>query len=170
MKFWYLSSCRAWKAEVKRVKSVGWGYGNEPGALLCELKEAFSESGRVTPITQSPVRNAVSGHWRIVWMELWDQEYIDLPGPGYIRIDNDGSGEFQFGAITGGFHTNPESACFDSTWEGSRECDEARGEIFGTLDAERKKGKLCSTIAFWEGHESEYRAIRFNPPARDKKL
>jgi hypothetical protein len=112
---------------------------------------------------QSPTKKIISGHWRIVWMELWDQEYVDLMEPGYIRIDNDGRGEFQFGVVTGSFQANPATTYFDSTWEGSQECDEARGEIYGTFDEQGKEGELCGTIAFWEGDESEYRAVRGAP-------
>lgn len=34
--------------------------------------------------------------WRISEMELWDQDAIDLLGPGYFRFDDEQSGEFQF--------------------------------------------------------------------------
>lgn len=103
---------------------------------------------------------SISGHWRIIWMEEWDQEYVNLVEPGYIRMDSQGNGEFQFGVVTGYFYTNPEKTHFDSTWEGSQECDEAQGEINGTIDEEGKEGELCGTISFWEGDASEYRAIR----------
>jgi hypothetical protein len=42
------------------------------------------------------------GKWRITSMELWDAAFIDLLGPGYIRFDADGGGEFVFGAVQGG--------------------------------------------------------------------
>ncbi len=42
------------------------------------------------------------GKWRITGMEPWDAEFIDLLGPGYIRFDADGGGEFAFGAVQGG--------------------------------------------------------------------
>ncbi|ERL62594.1 hypothetical protein [Piscirickettsia salmonis] len=45
-------------------------------------------------------------------------------------------------------------------WEGSQECDEAHGEIDGALDEEGRVGELCGRIAFLQGDESEYRAIR----------
>jgi hypothetical protein len=32
-------------------------------------------------------------------METWDAEYIDLVGPGYLRIDRQGGGFLQFGAV-----------------------------------------------------------------------
>jgi len=153
------------ETEFKRVKQVGWGYGDTLKAFLDDLKKTFPKSSKATCMKQS-TKKTLSGHWRIVWMALWDREYIDLLEPGYIRIDNDGGGEFQFGVVTGSFRANPVKEHFDSKWEGSQECDEARGEIYGALD---EKGELRGTIDFWDGDESEYRAVRFNPFVKDKK-
>jgi len=108
---------------------------------------------------KSDPKQTISGHWRIIWMALWDQEYIDLVEPGCIKISSAGDGEFLFGVVSGGFHVNSDSTYFDSTWEGAQECDEARGTIDGSVDTE---GKLSGTIAFWEGDESEFHAIRVN--------
>ena len=41
------------------------------------------------------------GRWRIKWMELWDQEFVDLVEPGYFQLDSDGLGFFVFGAVEG---------------------------------------------------------------------
>ena len=30
------------------------------------------------------------GRWRIKWMEMWDQDFVDLIEPGYFRFDDDG--------------------------------------------------------------------------------
>lgn len=38
-----------------------------------------------------------AGKWRIVEMEVFDQEYVDMEVPGYFRIGTDGTGQFQFG-------------------------------------------------------------------------
>ena len=65
------------------------------------------------------------GKWRITSMELWNAAFIDLLGPGYIRFDADGGGEFAFGAVQGGIDGH---AGFDSihfTWEGNDEMDHA---------------------------------------------
>ncbi len=43
-----------------------------------------------------------AGKWRIVEMEVWDQEYIDMDVPGFIRIGLDGTGQFQFGLVPPG--------------------------------------------------------------------
>lgn len=110
--------------------------------------------------SSSSKSTSISGHWRIVWMEEWEQDYVDLVEPGYVRIDDKGYGDFMFGVVTGGFHVNPEKRHFDSKWEGSDECDEARGEIDGTIDEEGNEGNLCGTISFWNGDESDYRAVR----------
>ena len=110
---------------------------------------------------QSALKETISGHWRIIWMEMWDQDYVDLVAPGYIKIDRGGRGSFQFGVVTGGFLTDPVHTYFDSKWEGSSEGDEERGEIYGTFsEDEEQEGNLCGTISFWSGDESEYKAVR----------
>ena len=40
---------------------------------------------------------AFAGKWRIVEMEVWDQDYVDMEIPGYFRIGSDRTGQFQFG-------------------------------------------------------------------------
>ena len=49
------------------------------------------------------------GKWRITSMEIWDAAFIDLLGPGYIRFDADGGGEFAFGAVQGEIDGHPSS-------------------------------------------------------------
>ena len=41
------------------------------------------------------------GKWRIIEMEMWDQDYIDLILPGYFSFDKDDLGYFQFGVVEG---------------------------------------------------------------------
>jgi len=45
--------------------------------------------------------NPYMGTWRIIEMEQWDQDYIDLVVPGYIAFREDNLGEFQFGTVHG---------------------------------------------------------------------
>lgn len=42
------------------------------------------------------------GNWRIAEMDVWPEDYIDLEVPGFIRIDSDGTGQFQFGLLCAG--------------------------------------------------------------------
>jgi hypothetical protein len=43
----------------------------------------------------------VTGRWRIVSMELWDANAIDLVEPGFIKFNNDRSGRSGFIAVQG---------------------------------------------------------------------
>jgi hypothetical protein len=42
---------------------------------------------------------SMTGAWRIVEMDLWDAEAIDLLGPGYIQFGADRTGRFRFIAV-----------------------------------------------------------------------
>ena len=53
------------------------------------------------------------GRWKIVWMTMWDQDYIDMEVPGHVTIGADGACYFQFGLVQGGFHIEPEDAYLD---------------------------------------------------------
>jgi hypothetical protein len=71
------------------------------------------------------------GRWRIIEMEQWDQDYIDLVVPGYIAFGDDNMGAFQFGTVEGSLdyriepYTNTERLEF--SWEGSDEMDPVGG-------------------------------------------
>jgi hypothetical protein len=101
--------------------------------------------------------NPLLGKWRITSMELWDAGFIDLLGPGYIRFDADGGGEFAFGAVQGGLdcHFGTDSAHL--TWEGSDDMDHACGD--GDADLE-EDGTLTGEIRFHRGDESSFTARR----------
>ncbi len=89
-------------------------------------------------------------------MELWDQDYVDMMGPGHVTIDDKGNGEFGFGVVNGYFRTESEQACIDSEWQGNDEMDEASGEIYASFE----EGELRGSICFDNGDESEFRAMR----------
>lgn len=110
--------------------------------------------------------NLFKGRWKIIWMELWDQEYVDYCGPGHITIDEKGNGEFQFGTVEGNFQIELEQDYFNSEWDGGDEMDEASGEIYGRLEGSEK---LQGDIAFYRGDESEYRAVRETQPISARK-
>jgi hypothetical protein len=44
---------------------------------------------------------SVVGRWRIVDMELWDQDAVDLVAPGFIEFRPDSTGSFGFIAVQG---------------------------------------------------------------------
>lgn len=41
------------------------------------------------------------GRWRITHMDLWDQDFVDAEVEGHFTFAADGSGEFQFGYVSG---------------------------------------------------------------------
>ncbi|PZR09182.1 MAG: hypothetical protein DI532_20505 [Azospirillum brasilense] len=98
------------------------------------------------------------GKWRITSMELWDAEFIDLLGPGYIQFDADGRGEFTFGAVQGGLDGHFGLNDVDFTWEGSDEMDHACGDGDAQLEED---GTLTGEIRFHLGDESSFTARRW---------
>lgn len=73
------------------------------------------------------------GAWRIVAMELWDQAFVDLLGPGTIAFDEHGGGEFHFGAVNGGLDCGYGNATVDFNWDGFDEMEEASGDGWAEL-------------------------------------
>lgn len=98
------------------------------------------------------------GKWRIMSMELCDAAFINLLGPGCIRFDADGGGEFAFGAVQGEIDGHPSSDSIHFTWEGSDEMDRACGDGDAELKAD---GTLSGEIRFHRGDESAFTAHRW---------
>lgn len=95
----------------------------------------------------------LAGKWRIVEMELWDREFIDLLGPGHIAFDDEGGGAFRFGAVSGLLECSYAKASIHFTWEGNDEMDDASGDGYAEL---QDNGSLNGTIAFHQGDESDF--------------
>lgn len=70
---------------------------------------------------------SLKGKWRIVEMEAWDKDFLDLVEPAYILI-GETSSEFAFGCITGSFSGVGDSNAIAFDWDGADEMDEARGD------------------------------------------
>ena len=86
------------------------------------------------------------GKWRIIHMNQWDQDFVDLEVPGYVTIRKDGMGEFQFGAVQGEMDCRIENIGGGSllafTWDGSDECDPASGRGWIKVDGKQLVGHL----------------------------
>ena len=98
------------------------------------------------------------GKWRITEMELWDSDFIDLLGPGYIQFSPDGRGEFVFGAVQGGLDCHYGQASIHFTWVGNDEMDETSGDGDAQLEED---GTLTGNIRFHLGDESSFTAKRW---------
>jgi hypothetical protein len=102
--------------------------------------------------------NPFKGRWKIVWMEMWDQDFVDEEVPGHVTLGNKGRGEFQFGHVCGSFAWSTKDDRVDSLWEGNDEMDPTHGDIH----CEIKKGALYGTVGFFSGDRSAFRAVREN--------
>ncbi len=97
------------------------------------------------------------GKWRIVQMDLWDNEYLDMLGPAHITFQAKGHGEFAFGCVqaTMTCHFAKRTAFF--TWEGFDETDPVHGDGSAEITDD---GTLEGEIAFHNGDEPGFKAQR----------
>ena len=104
---------------------------------------------------------SMTGAWRIVEMDLWDAEAIDLLGPGYIQFGADRTGRFRFIAVEGWMdcHSGQRDGrpCVEFTWEGNDESDPASGRGWAAVEED---GSLRGHIYFHPGDDSGFRAVR----------
>lgn len=100
----------------------------------------------------------VLGRWRIVEIEGWDTDYIDMLGPGHIQPDRDG-GHIEFGAVQVGLDCwySPTGVHFN--FQGNDEMTEVSGD--GDADLE-PDGSLTGEIRFHHGDEMPFIARRWS--------
>src|SRR5689334_11797385 len=108
-----------------------------------------------------------SGRWRIVEMEMWDQEAIDLVGPGFIEFAKNGLGRFGFVAVEGWmdcrWNERDGRPFVEFTWEGSDEGDQVSGRGWAGL---AENGTLTGRLFIHVGDESGFTAT---PSTKGKK-
>ncbi len=94
------------------------------------------------------------GCWRIVEMEQWDQEFVDLVSPGHITFTGDGRGELHFGAVDVSldWQVDGKGNRVDFSFEGFEEGDEVSGRGWAEVNGRR----LTGSIAFHQGDESGF--------------
>ena len=102
-----------------------------------------------------------SGRWRIIEMELWDKDFLDMDVPAFIEIERRRGGRFQFGLVSGELdwriEDHPGGKRLEFTWEGNDECDHACGSGWARLNVE---GKLEGEIRFHQADRSGFLARR----------
>ncbi len=111
---------------------------------------------------------SLTGTWRIVEMDLWDREDIDLIGPGFIEFSKDRAGQFRFIAVEGWMDCHPRQhdgrPCVEFTWDGNDEGDHVHGRGWAELEDD---GSLSGHFYFHLGDDSGFRGVRFE---EDSKL
>ena len=100
------------------------------------------------------------GKWRITEMEMWGQDYVDMEVPGYIHIGADGSGQFQFGLVSGDIDGRVEQCGnifrFDFSWFGQDENFPACGRGWASVE----NGELSGRIYLHLADDSAFRATK----------
>jgi len=100
--------------------------------------------------------------WRIIEMDLWDQDAIDLVGPAFVEFEKGGQGELGFIAVQGGLDwrstTIEGKQAVEFSWQGFDEGDEVGGRGWAALEPD---GNLSGHIYFHLGDDSGFRARRW---------
>ena len=104
--------------------------------------------------------NPFLGDWKIVHMDVWDQDYVDLVAPGHIKFEEDGDGGFQFGTVIGWIDyrlsERDGAPLVEFSWEGNSERDPACGRGCARLE----DGKLLGHIFIHCSDDSAFVAER----------
>ena len=118
---------------------------------------ATCEAGRYNRETMRRI-NSYIGKWRIIEMELWDQDIIDMETEGYFHFDKDEMGYFQFGLVQGQIDYRLEKAGnlerLEFTWDGQDENDAAFGRGWVVIKDDYIEGRFY----FHLGDNSAFKA------------
>ena len=100
---------------------------------------------------------AFAGRWRIVEMDVWDKDFLDLVETAHLTFKGAADGEIAFGALKGfvdiRYGTRDGSASAEFSWEGNDENDPASGRglvVFGTA------GRLVGHFYIHNGDDSGF--------------
>jgi hypothetical protein len=107
-----------------------------------------------------PDKTKYIGKWRIINMEMWDQDFIDMITPGYFSFAQDGLGYFQFGSVEGQIDYRIEKINdlerLEVSWEGQSEDDPASGRGWAIMNGNQLEGRFY----FHLGEDSWFKAKR----------
>lgn len=100
----------------------------------------------------APAPSAVLGRWRIIEIEGWDADYIDMLGPGHIQFDPDG-GQIEFGAVQIALGCWYGHAGVTFSFHGSDEGTEVSGDGDAEIEDD---GTLQGEIRFRNGDDMPF--------------
>jgi hypothetical protein len=105
----------------------------------------------------------LTGKWRIVDTEVWDQDALDLLEPAFIELRPDQTGNFGLIAVNGWLDCRSSMTdgrlSVEFSWEGKDEGDEASGRGWAVLQDD---GTLRGHIYFHMGDDSSFLAEPFD--------
>jgi len=106
-------------------------------------------------------KNPYLGKWRIIEMEMWDQDFIDMETEGYFSFETEELGCFQFGLVQGRIDYRIEKIGdierLEFTWEGQDENDEALGRGWAIIKNNHIEGRFY----FHLGDDSWFKAQKY---------
>lgn len=101
---------------------------------------------------------AFAGRWRIVEMDKWDSDFLDLVEEAHLTFKGKSDGEIAFGALKGfldvRYSTRDGSACAEFSWEGHDESDPACGRGWAMIGT---AGRLVGQFYMHNGDDSGFR-------------
>jgi hypothetical protein len=110
--------------------------------------------------TMTSDRRPFIGEWRIVDMNQWDREDLDLLGPAHLTLDRRGQGTMRFMAIEASVDYRPGVRdglpAVEFSFDGNDEGDRISGRGWAVLTENALRGRLF----LHEGDESAFSATR----------
>ena len=80
---------------------------------------------------------AFAGRWRIVEMDVWDNDFLDLVEEAHLTLTGEANGEIAFGALKGfldpRYGSRDGAACAEFSWEASTATDRPAGRGWGAF-------------------------------------
>jgi hypothetical protein len=100
---------------------------------------------------------AIAGRWRIVEMDAWDKDVLDIGEEAHITFKGARGGEIAFVAVNGVLDVRYKArngfACAEFTWEGFDENDEVFGRGWAVLETSER---LVGHIYFHQSDDSGF--------------
>jgi hypothetical protein len=88
----------------------------------------------------------LKGSWRILKMQLWDRDYLDLEVPAHLTFEGDRLGSFQFGAVRGWIDyrvvERDGRPAAEFSWEGFNDSDPSSGRGWAVVNGNEMQGRL----------------------------
>jgi hypothetical protein len=130
---------------------------------IIDLYGGYKLKGKSPVYPKKSPMDKYKGNYMIIDMPDFDDDYLSMEEPPFMTIEKDGSGEFQFGLVSGQFSETKITLknnveCFQFKWSGNDENDEASGWGFCSLNQERSG--LTGEISFNDGDDHYFYAER----------
>src|ERR1700722_8871944 len=149
---------RRWPGRRRRSSAVAAASGGPSPSLPpptiwfdCRSSSRKRVDGKASRLRQG------AGRWRIVEMDVWDKDFLDLVETAHLTFKGAADGEIAFGALKGfldvRYGSRDDSACAEFSWEGNDENDPASGRgwvVLGTA------GRLVGHFYIHNGEDSGF--------------